>query len=131
MRPDDLNLTQAALAALRLHRARQSEERLRLGTAWRRSAMVLTDDTGQPIDATKVLRNSFAPLLKRTGLPPMRFHDLRHTVATLLLGRGVHPKIVSEMLGQSQIGITLDLDSHVTPTMQREATAAMDAIVSG
>lgn len=60
----------------------------------------------------------------------MRFHDLRHTAATLLLGRGIHPKIVSEMLGHSQIAITLDLYSHVTPTMQREATAAMDAIVA-
>jgi integrase len=61
----------------------------------------------------------------------MRFHDLRHTVATLLLGRGIHAKIVSEMLGRSQVRITLDLFSHVTPTMQREATAAMDAIISG
>ena len=92
---------------------------------------MFTDETGAPIEATKFLRNSFAPLLKAAGLPPMRFHDLRHTAATLLLGRGVHPKIVSEMLGHSQIAITLDLYSHVTPTMQREATAAMDAIVSG
>jgi integrase len=59
-----------------------------------------------------------------SSLPPMRFHDLRHTAATLLLGSGVHPKIVSEMLGHSQIAITLDLYSHVTPTTQRESTAA-------
>ncbi len=125
-----VNLTNAGLAALRQHRARQNEERLRLGTARQRVEFVFTDEDGQPIDATKFLRNSFAPLLKRAGLAPMRFHDLRHTAATLLLGRGIHPKIVSEMLGHSQVGITLDLYSHVTPTMQREATAAMDAIVS-
>ena len=60
----------------------------------------------------------------------IRFHDLRHTAATLLLGRGVHPKIVSEMLGHSTIAITLDTYSHVTPTMQREAAAAMDAVLA-
>ena len=61
----------------------------------------------------------------------MRFHDLRHTAATLLLARGVHPKIVSEMLGHSSIAITLDLYSHVTPTMQRETAAVMDSVLSG
>ena len=91
---------------------------------------MFTDESGNPIDATKFLRNSFAPLLRRADLSPMRFHDLRHTAATLLLGRGIHPKIVSEMLGHSQIAITLDLYSHVTPTMQRDATAAMQAIFS-
>jgi integrase len=126
-----VSLTPAGLVALRQHRTRQSEERLRLGAAWQKSEMVFTDEAGKPIDATKFLRNSLAPLLKRAGLPPMRFHDLRRTAATLLLGRHIHPKIVSEMLGHSQIGITLDLYSHVTPTMQREATEAMDAIVGG
>jgi integrase len=126
-----VGLTATAIAALRRHRARQAEERLQLGAARQDNDLVFTDEAGGPIDATKFLRNSFAPLLKAAGLPPMRFHDLRHTAATLLLGRGVHPKIVSEMLGHSQIAITLDLYSHVTPTMQREATAAMDAIVSG
>jgi integrase len=57
----------------------------------------------------------------------MRFHDLRHTAATLLLGRGINPKIVSEMLGHSQISITLGLYSHVTPHMQQQAADAMDA----
>lgn len=126
-----VDLTSAALTALRQHKVRQAAERLRLGAAWQDSELVFTDETGAAIDATKFLRNSFVPLLKAAGLPAMRFHDLRHTAATLLLGRGIHPKIVSEMLGHSQIAITLDLYSHVTPTMQREATAAMDAIVTG
>jgi integrase len=125
-----VGLTDAALVALRRHRVRQAEERLSLGAAWPNSDLVFTDEVGGPIDATKLLRNSFVPLLKTAGLGAMRFHDLRHTAATLLLGRGIHPKIVSEMLGHSQVGITLDLYSHVTPTMQREATAAMDAIVA-
>jgi integrase len=125
-----VGLTDAALVALRRHRVRQAEERLKMGAVWPESDLVFTDEVGGPIDATKLLRNSFAPLLRAAGLPAMRFHDLRHTAATLLLGRGIHPKIVSEMLGHTQIGITLDLYSHVTPTMQREATAAMDAIVA-
>lgn len=62
--------------------------------------------------------------------PRVRFHDIRHTAATLLLGRGVHPKIVSEMLGHSTVAITLDLYLHVTPTMQREAAATMDELLS-
>lgn len=74
--------------------------------------------------------NDFWPLLRRAGLPRIRFHDLRHTAATLLLSQGVHPKIVSEMLGHSQVGITLDLYSHVTPTMQQAAIDAMDRIVT-
>ena len=59
----------------------------------------------------------------------MRFHDLRHSAATLMLGQGTHPKIVSERLGHSRISITLDLYSHVTPTMQRQAADDLDALL--
>jgi integrase len=79
------------------------------------------------MDGTNILQRSFHPLLVRAGLPRIRFHDLRHTCATLLLGRGVHPKVVSEMLGHSTVGITMDTYSHVLPTMQRDAAAAIDA----
>jgi integrase len=72
------------------------------------------------------LLRDFYPLLKHAGLPRMRFHDLRHSAATLLLELGIHPKVVSEMLGHSQIGITLDLYSHVTATMQQQAVTALD-----
>jgi integrase len=71
---------------------------------------------------------SFYPPLVRAGLPRIRFHDLRHSAATLLLGLGIHPKIVSEMLGHSQIGIILDLYSHVTATMQ-EAVRAFEGLL--
>jgi integrase len=76
-----------------------------------------------------LLHYHFYPLLKRVGLPHIRFHDLRHTAATLLLGRGVIPKIVSEMLGQASVGITLDTYSHVLPTMQQSAAAEMDSVL--
>jgi integrase len=79
-----------------------------------------------PINPSNFLPRDFYPLLKRAGLPRMRSHDLRHSAATLLLELGIHPKVVSEMLGHSQIGITLDLYSHVTATMQQQAVAALD-----
>jgi integrase len=78
-----------------------------------------------------LLRYWFHPLLERAGLPRMRFHDLRHTAATLLLGSGVNPKIVSEMLGHASVAITLDIYSHVMPHMQQQAAQAMDDTLRG
>ncbi len=77
-----------------------------------------------------MLRHYFRPLLKKAGLPPIRFHDLRHTTATLMLAQGVHPKVVSEMLGHTTIGITLDIYSHVLPEMQREAANTLDQLLN-
>jgi integrase len=71
----------------------------------------------------------FKPLLKRASLPDIRFHDLRHTSATLLLSQGIHPKVVQERLGHSQISVTLDTYSHVLPTMQLEAAGKFDQLL--
>ncbi|HEV2457482.1 MAG TPA: tyrosine-type recombinase/integrase [Ktedonobacterales bacterium] len=68
-------------------------------------------------------------MLKKAGLPLIRIHDLRHTAATLLLSLHVHPKVVQELLGHSQIGITLDTYSHVLPDLQRDATAAFERLL--
>lgn len=65
-------------------------------------------------------------VLKKTGLPDIRFHDLRHSTATMLLAMGVHPKVVQELLGHNQISMTMDIYSHVLPTMQKEAMGKMD-----
>ena len=78
------------------------------------------------MDGVQVLRLGFSRLLDAAGLPSIRFHDLRHTAATIFFLRGIHPKVVSEMLGHSTISVTLDLYSHVLPNMQRDATKAMD-----
>ena len=83
---------------------------------------------GAALHSSNFLQRSFYPLLERAGLPRIRFHDLRHSAATLLLGLGIHSKIVSELLGHSQIGITLDLYSHVTATMQQEAVRALEGL---
>jgi integrase len=124
-------LTKTAIEALRQHRIAQAEARLRLGPAWTDNDLVFCNEVGGFVDASNLVRRSFLPLLKRAGLPRIRFHDLRHSAATLLLSEGVHPKIVSEMLGHSQIAVTLDLYSHVTPTMQRQAAEAMEAVLGG
>jgi integrase len=87
------------------------------------------NEIGERIDGITLYRHRFLPLLKRAGLPLIRFHDLRHTSATLLLLQGVHPKVVSEMLGHSTVSITLDLYSHVLPEMQRDATRALDKLL--
>ncbi|HEX8859034.1 MAG TPA: site-specific integrase [Actinomycetes bacterium] len=84
---------------------------------------------GGATDPSKFLRRDHHPLLERAGLPHIRFHDLRHSAATLLLGMGVHPKIVSELLGHSNISITLDLYSHVTMSMQQQAVTAIDGLL--
>ncbi len=75
---------------------------------------------------TRVAPAPESQLLRRAGVRGVRFHDLRHTCATLLLTKGVHPKIVSEMLGHSSIAITLDIYSHVIPGMQEAAVGAME-----
>ena len=78
------------------------------------------------IKATNLRTRSFAPLLKRAGLPSKTFHQLRHTAATILLLKNVNPKIVSELLGHATIAITLDTCSHVLANMQHTAVAAME-----
>ncbi|MBV9100379.1 MAG: site-specific integrase, partial [Candidatus Dormibacteraeota bacterium] len=124
-----IQLAASALAALRQHRSRQASERLATEGWGDPLGLVFTNELGRPVDASN-LRRAFSKLLMKAGLPPIRFHDLRHTAATLLLSRGVHPKIASEMLGHATVAFTLDVYSHVTETMQQEAANAMDAILT-
>lgn len=119
-------LAPSAVEALRHHRSHQAAERLRLGQAWHDQNLVFANEIGKPMDAGNLLHRSLWPLLEKAGIPRLRFHDLRHTAATLLLGQGVHVKIVSEMLGHSTVGLTLDVYSHVLPDMQQQAVAAME-----
>jgi integrase len=122
-------LTHLGVKSLRHHRLQQDTQRSRSGERWRELDFVFTSKDGHPLYATNVINRSLPRILRSAGLRKIRFHDLRHTTATLLLGQGVHPKIVSEMLGHSNVGITLDLYSHATPTMQEVATSALDAIL--
>lgn len=121
-------LPQVAATALERRRVAQCEARLRAADLWREHGLVFTTSVGSPLEPGNILRRSYRPLLSRAGLPAARFHDLRHTAATLLLAEGVHPKIASEMLGHSTVAITLDLYSHVTESLQRQAASVMDAL---
>ena len=118
-----------AAKALQAHRLRQNAERLHAGPSWEENGLVFPNHVGRPLSAQNLLQRHFHPLLERLSLPKIRFHDLRHTAATLLLAEGVHPKMVSEMLGHTEIGITLNLYSHVTPAMHESAAGALGRLL--
>lgn len=103
---------------LRRHRKRQQEARLKLGAAFQDHDLVVTTWKGTPVYPSDIDRD-FVQVIKETGLPRIRFHDLRHTHATILLRLGEHPKVVAERLGHSSVTVTLDTYSHVLPDMQR------------
>ena len=119
-----------ALETLRHLRRRQLEERLAVGPAYQDRGAVLSTTLGTPLDGGN-LRRAFYRLVCQAGLTALRFLDLRHTHASLLLARGVHPKVVSERLGHASIAITLDTYSHVLPNLQEEAAHDLDAWLSG
>jgi integrase len=122
-----VSLDPVTVAALRDHRRRQNEERLRVGEAWSNTSdLVFTNEVGEPVHPS-AFSYSFESYVRHSGLPRIRLHDLRHTYATVALAAGVHPKIVSERLGHATIAVTLDLYSHVTPAIDAEAAALVAA----
>lgn len=124
-----ITLPDVVATALRKHRTRQLEERLTAGSRWRESGLVFTTPTGTPI-GNHSLHSTFKTILRAAGLPNIRYHDLRHTAATLLLAQGVDPRTIMETLGHSQIGLTLNTYAHVVPALQRKAAAKMDEILT-
>ncbi len=92
---------------------------------WGENGLIFASESAAPLSRQHVTAHRFKPLLRRAGLPEIRFHDLRHTCATLLLGRGVHPKLVQELLGHATVAMTLDTYSHYLPSMGDQASGAM------
>jgi integrase len=122
-----VRLTRKGVSALKDHRRRQLEERIRDADFWRDHDLVFPSTAGTPISGGNLTR-AFKAVLKRADLPSgTRFHDLRHTCATLLLRQGVNPKYVQELLGHADISLTLNVYSHVLPDMGDAAAGAMDA----
>ncbi|MDX0574604.1 tyrosine-type recombinase/integrase [Sinorhizobium medicae] len=119
-------LSSMMLAELKAHRARQAEEQLKIGIRPDDDSFVVAQIDGRPLKPVS-LTHEWTRLLAKTSLPRIRFHDLRHTHASQMLAAGVHPKVASERLGHSTIGITLDLYSHVMPGMQADAAEQVDA----
>jgi integrase len=110
---------------LRAHRSTQAQELLGLGVKLSDDSFVVAQADGSPLKPTSIT-HEWVRLLGNTPLPRIRFHDLRHAHATHLLANGVHPKVASERLGHSKVGITLDLYSHVLPGMQADAVVRVD-----
>ncbi len=120
-----VRLTPRAVEVLRRHRARQAQKKLKVGGVYQDQGLVFAGETGSLINPSNLRQRSFAPLLKRAGLPRITFHDLRHTCASLLFQRNVHPKFVQELLGHASVAITLDTYSHMLPGMGGEAADAI------
>jgi integrase len=119
-----------SIAALRQHYVRELEERAVAGSRWVETGFVFTTRHGRPLDGDNVTRD-FQRLLERCGLPRLRFHDLRHSAASLLLAQGVPPRVVMDVLGHSQIGVTMNLYTKVIPVLLDDAAKAMDRALGG
>jgi integrase len=116
--------------ALRTHRTRQLEERLALGSNWQESGFVFSSTIGTPLEPRN-LNRTFDALIVKAKLPKIRFHDLRHSCATILLAQGVPQRTLMEILGHSQISLTMNTYSHVLPEMTRAAVGFMDTVLGG
>jgi integrase len=124
-----LALPASIVRALKEHRDRQQSEREAAGDKWTETGLVFTTPNGKPIDATRVSKD-FHRHLDRAGLSQRRFHDLRHSCATLLLVQGVSPRVVMEVLGHSQISLTMNTYTHVLPELRRQAADRMDELLN-
>ncbi len=124
-----IELTHSAADALRSHWQRQLEEIEALGDEYQDHGLIFPGERGQPMRPWTLTRK-LQRILKRVALPHIRFHDLRHTCATLLLSKGVHPKFVQELLGHATISITLDTYSHVIPAMGDQTRKAIEDVLS-
>ncbi len=121
-------LTRLAIGTLKKHRARQEIEK----GSWKANhGLVFPNIHGEPRSQREPMIKALKKALEKAGLPVVRFHDLRHTAATLMLSKGVHPKIVSEMLGHGDVAFTLTVYSHVLKGMQKGATQAIDEALGG
>src|SRR5262249_20761262 len=117
--------------ALRGHAQQQQEEQARIERQEKEYHFVFSRLDGRFLSPFTLVHSDFPRLLKKAGLPHIRFHDLRHTAATILLTNGVNPKVVSEMLGHSSVAITLDIYSHVLPHLQQSVAEVMGDILMG
>lgn len=125
-----LGLPQFAIQVLRDHRKRQLEEKVLAGPHWQEHGFVFTSPAGTPLDGQNFYNRCFKPMLIKAGLPDIRFHDLRHSCASLLLAQGVSPRVIMETLGHSQISLTMNTYSHVMPFLMREAAEKMDEMLA-
>jgi integrase len=120
-------LGKETIVILREHKEKQFKERIMAGDKWQENDLIFPTPIGTPQDCANVLK-AFKSCLREAGLPDLRFHDLRHTAATLMFQQGINPKVVQERLGHSDISLTLNTYSHVLPSMQEEVAEKMDEL---
>jgi integrase len=124
-----LVLPEVGISALRRHRKRQGEERTAGGDEWHETGMIFTTTVGTMIDARSVIRRHHA-IVKAAGIPDLRFHDLRHSAATLLLAQGVSPKYIAQLLGHKQVAFTMQTYAHVIRETHQQLADKMDSILT-
>jgi integrase len=123
-----IGLDAATATVLRAHHRSQAETRLLVGTGWHDHGLVFCGPAGEPLNGLSVSQR-FDRAVRRSGLPRVRFHDLRHGHTAHLLAAGVNPKVVSERLGHAPVAFTLDAYGHVLPGQQADAAAGIAALV--
>lgn len=123
-----LPLSKTAVAALKAHRTRQNEERLRLGDLWQDHDLVFPNRVGKPLDHNNLYYREYKKLLQRAGLGDggFTFHSLRHTFATELFRQRKHPKVVQSLLGHSSITQTTDTYSHLLDDVDDDEVGGLD-----
>jgi len=122
-------LGKSTINVLHEHFDDQFEERKQADKEWNKLDLIFVSSEGTPLDQRNVTRD-YKEILKKAGCPEIRFHDLRHTATSLMLQQNVHPKVVQERLGHSDISLTLNTYSHVMPGMQEEAASKMDELLT-
>jgi len=123
-------MPESVIRALKTRRARQAQERLLAGLEWQNGELVFTNPNGRPLEPI-TLHREYKQMLKAVGLPTeVRFHDLRHTAASLLLAQGVHLRVIMELLGHSSISLTANTYAHVMPAAMRDVADRMESILS-
>jgi integrase len=125
-----IRLTPGAIESLKKHRTAQHQKMLKQGSLWRDHGLVFCSSVGTPMGPDNFIKRQYKPLLERAGLPQIRFHDLRHTFASLMMPHVKNPQIVQEMLGHSRISTTLDIYSHLSPDMQEDAVGRFAVVFS-
>ena len=116
------------IEVLRAHYERQQVIRITAGDGWQEYGLIFITSQGSPIHPRNLLRE-FKKLLRDAGLPDIRFHDLRHTAASLMLNNNIPPIVVSRRLGHAKASITLDVYGHLIPSMQTEAAEKIDELI--
>ena len=126
-----VDLTPKCLEAIKAHRARQAEEKFQTGASYQDLDLIFATPKGTPLNDRNVTNRVFEPALKAAGLRRIRFHDLRHTCASLLIAQGASPKYIQRQMRHASIEITFDRYGHLFPDSNREAARRMDEMLFG